>query len=61
MVFGRGAGDLAATSRRALLAAGVALLAAPALVRAQPAVLLRLGDQKGGVEALLKASGQLAD
>lgn len=59
--FGRLAGGRPTASRRALLVGGVALLAAPALARAQPAVLLRLGDQKGGVEALLKASGQIAD
>lgn len=36
-------------------------LGAPALLRAQPRVLLRAGDQKGGLQALLDAAGELKD
>lgn len=42
-------------TRRAL-AAGAALLAAPAIARAQTPVL-RIGNQKGGLRSLLEASG----
>lgn len=34
---------------------------APAVLRAQPRVLLRAGDQKGGLQALLDAAGELKD
>jgi sulfonate transport system substrate-binding protein len=44
--------------RRALGVAAAAVLARPSLAAAP---VLRLGDQKGGVEALLRAAGQLDD
>ena len=49
------------TTRRNLLAGGTALLATPALLRAQPAGVLRIGNQKGGLRSLLEASGVLKD
>jgi sulfonate transport system substrate-binding protein len=49
------------TNRRNLLATGAALLAAPGILRAQPAGVLRIGNQKGGLRSLLEASGVLKD
>jgi sulfonate transport system substrate-binding protein len=48
-----------ATSRRTLLAGGLALLAAPAIAQAAP--VLRIGNQKGGLRSLLEASGVARD
>lgn len=48
-------------TRRALALGLPAALAAPALVRAQGPVVLRAGDQKGGLRALLEAADGLRD
>lgn len=45
-------------TRRLALAA---LLSAPAVLRAQPAILLKIGALKGGARALMEAAGVLAD
>lgn len=44
--------------RRRVLLAAAALLATPAILRAQSLPVLRVGNQKGGVRSLLEASGQ---
>ena len=49
------------TSRRRLLA-GAAMLATPALIgRARAADGLRMGDQRGNVQAVMQAAGVLSD
>jgi sulfonate transport system substrate-binding protein len=47
--------------RRTALLGAAALLASPAVVRAQSLPVLRIGNQKGGVRSLLEASGQARD
>ena len=47
-----------AAPRRRVLLAAAALLATPAILRAQSLPVLRVGNQKGGVRSLLEASGQ---
>jgi sulfonate transport system substrate-binding protein len=47
-----------AAPRRRVLLAAAALLATPAIARAQSLPVLRVGNQKGGVRSLLEASGQ---
>ena len=37
------------------------LLSAPAILRAQPLPVLKIGDQKGGARALMEAADVLAD
>ncbi|MCQ4159077.1 ABC transporter substrate-binding protein [Roseomonas sp. GC11] len=51
--------SFSSTSRRALLG-GAALLATPAVLRAQ-APVLRVANQRGGLRSLLEASGQIQD
>ena len=50
-----------APPRRRVLLAAAALLATPAVLRAQSLPVLRVGNQKGGVRSLLEASGQGKD
>lgn len=47
--------------RRSVLAGGAGLLAGAAAPTGAPAITLRLGDQKGGLEAQLRAAGELHD
>ena len=47
--------------RRHLLSALAATSLSPVLLHAQTRVLLRAGDQKGGLQALLDAAGELKD
>ena len=48
-------------SRLLTTSVAAASVLAPAVLRAQPRVLLRAGDQKGGLQALLDAAGELKD
>lgn len=48
-------------ARRCVLAGGAGLLAGAAAPAGAPATTLCLGDQKGGLEALLRAAGELND
>jgi sulfonate transport system substrate-binding protein len=52
---------IAPMRRRTALLGAAALLASPAVVRAQSLPVLRIGNQKGGVRSLLEASGQARD
>lgn len=43
-------------ARRSLVAGAATLLAAPAVLRAQSALVLRVGNQKGGLRSLASHS-----